>query len=252
MYYYIVDPQKISQSDFERVQNSLYSSLSDYRISGEVMRVTGLRTINQLVENAFAHGVKTLVAVGSDETLHDVINASGSREVTFGYIPLIETEIAEMLGIKSIDQAAKTIGARRITELDLGRVNNNFFLSKLSFGTDSAEFEVKFAIDGQFQASTKVVSGVISNNQAGDGVADISLLPKLGRWNAFKFRRQIQTGDFSGIPNSSLIHANRIEIAWPEGLPLRVGSRVIAKTPAVIEIVPKALRIIVGKDRKVL
>src|SRR5438045_2952826 len=98
MYYYIVDPQKISQREFERVQNQLYSSLSEYRVFGEVMRVTGLRTINQLVENAFAHQAKTIVAVGSDDTLHDVINAIKGREMMVGFVPISETEIGKILG----------------------------------------------------------------------------------------------------------------------------------------------------------
>src|SRR6185295_12208341 len=134
MYYYIVDPGKISQSEFERVQNQLYSSVSEFRVSGEVVRVTTLRTINQLVENAFSHNATTIVAVGGDDTLQSVINAVGRRDVTIGFVPITKSNVAEILGIKSIQQAAKTLGARRIEELDLGNVNGNLFLSKLSFG----------------------------------------------------------------------------------------------------------------------
>src|SRR6185295_8704064 len=100
MYYYIVDPQKISQRDFERVQNILYSSLSEFRISGEVMRVTGLRSITQLVENAFAHGAKTIVAVGADGTLTDVISAVRGREIVIGFIPIVESEAGKILGVQ--------------------------------------------------------------------------------------------------------------------------------------------------------
>src|ERR1041385_1974214 len=100
MHYYIVDPQKLTQKKFERVQNILYSSLSEYRISGEVVRITGLRSINQLVENAFGHSANTLVAVGSDETLLDVINAINGGEIVAGFIPLVESEMAKILGVE--------------------------------------------------------------------------------------------------------------------------------------------------------
>ena len=133
MYYYIVDPQKISQREFERVQNLLYSSVSEYRVSGEVVRVTGLRTINQLVETAFTHGTKTIVAVGSDDTLNDVINAVGNRDMVIGFVPITDSEAGNILGIKSIDQAARTLGSRRIAELDVARVNGNLFFSKLRY-----------------------------------------------------------------------------------------------------------------------
>ncbi len=272
MYYYIVDPQKISQREFERVQNLLYSSLSEYRVSGEVVRSTGLRTINQLVETAFSHDAKTIVAVGTDDTLHDVINAVKGREVTIGFVPIFDTEMSQALGIKNIPHAAKTIGARRLEEFDLGVVNQNYFLSKLMFGLGSQpkqgllsmfnfnlirslfrlpEFEVKFAVNGQYQASTKVVSGIITNNQTGDGAADIMLLPKFSKSKTFRYRNAILSGNYREIPEASIIHASRIEISSPSGLPLRVGSRIIARTPAVIEILPKALKIIVSRDRKV-
>ena len=132
MYYYIVDPAQISQREFERVQNQLYSSLSEFRISGETARVSGLRTMNQLVETAISRGAKTLVAVGSDDTLHDLINALKGREIVIGFIPLFDSELADILGIQNVAQAAKIIAGRRIENLDLATLANNYFLSKLS------------------------------------------------------------------------------------------------------------------------
>jgi diacylglycerol kinase family enzyme len=281
MYYYIVDPQKISQKEFERVQNILYSSLSEYKISGEVVRVTGLRTVGQLVENAFAHEAKTIVAVGNDDTLHETINAIGKREIAVGYIPMFESEIGNILGLQNIVQAVKTIASRRTQDLDMGVVDSpprpdndprlgNHFLSKISFGlTDQTgwgnlfnlpTFEVKFLVNDQYQASQKVVGGIIINsrhNRMGqknignptDGLLDVLLLPGLSRWNAIRFRSQILSGFYENIPQASLIHVQRIEISQPAGLPLRIGDQIIARTPAVISVSEKTLRIIVAKDR---
>jgi diacylglycerol kinase family enzyme len=254
-----------------------------------------LRTISQLVETAFQRGVKTLVAVGSEETLHDVINAVKGREVVIGFIPLVDCEIGEILGAKDIAQGAKTIGARRIAELDLGSAQNprrvmlqeieteegvvpiprvepgNFFLAKLSFGLGLNQnfdkrlsglnlkllqslfnlptFDVKFSVDGQYQASLKVVGGMIVNGLT-TGMLDVALLPQLSKWQTFKYRKEILSGRYELIPGSSLIHVKKIEILNPAGLPLRSGSRVIAKSPSIIEILPRAIKIIVGKDRK--
>src|SRR6185503_18052131 len=98
MYYYIVDTGKLNQREFERVQQQLYSSISEYHISGEIVRVTGIRTVKQLVETAFFHQAKTIVAVGLDETLNEIINVVGERETTVGFIPLRTTPLAEILG----------------------------------------------------------------------------------------------------------------------------------------------------------
>lgn len=279
MYYYIVDPQKISPREFERVQNNLYSSLSEYRISGETARVTGLRTIQQLVDGAFQRGVKTLIAAGTDETLHEVINAVKGREVTLGFIPLVPTELGEILGLQNVTQAAKHIGLRRITELDLVAVNNNFFLSKLAFGSASLKpsglfnfqglqqlwelpvFQINFSADnGKFQGTLSAVGGIIVNCRTNsgvsgmfnptDGVVDLITLPKLSKMKTIRHRRAIMAGEYEKIPGSSLVHVKQLEISMPSGLPLKSGEKVIARTPAKIEVLPKALKMIVGRERK--
>ncbi|MGE5392346.1 MAG: diacylglycerol/lipid kinase family protein [Candidatus Saccharibacteria bacterium] len=281
MYYYIIDPSKLSQKSFDRVQNELYSCLAEYRISGETSRVTSLRTIPQLTELAFSHGVKTLVAVGNDETLQEVISAVNGREVTIGYIPLFQTELAAILGLKSIDGACKTIAARRVEMLDTGVAGGVPFLSRLTFGLssdadfgflgmgllgklgDPPAFEVKFSADGKYHGSLQVIAGAILNTRdardgacRGEGIAnptdgmfDVLLLPTLTRYQIFQNRRHIQEGCFERVPGSSLLHLKRLEILSPEGLPLKSGNKAVTKTPAIVEVKPKTLKIIVGRDR---
>jgi len=65
-----------------------------------------------------------------------------------------------------------------------------------------------------------------------------------------KFRIDILKGNFEKIPGSSIIHVRQLQISAPEGLPLRVSNKIITRTPATIEVKPKALKIIVGKERK--
>lgn len=276
MHYYIVDPQNLNQRQFERVQNQLYSCLSEYRINGETSRVTSLRTVQQLVDHAFTREVKTLVAVGSDETLIDLINALKGREAVVGYIPFFETEASQILGIRDVESGCKIIAGRRIMQLDLGLVNQTAFLAKLSFGVHLPQtsgislrlisqlftlptFEVKFATR-EYHATLKVLGGQVVNSRGHackneslaspiDGILDVLLLPQLPRITIIKHKKHITSGCFDQIPGSSLIHLNRLEISSPEGLPLRIGNRVVAKTPATVEVIPKALKIIVGKDR---
>ncbi len=270
MYYYIVDPQQLSQKEFERVQNVLYSSLSEFRISGEVVRVTGVRTIAQLVENAFAHEAKTIVAVGGDDTLHETINAIGKRPIVVGFIPLGDSELGQIFGIGEISQAVKTIAFRRIQEIDLGVVNDNYyFISQISFGLnesrglsqmfDLPQLEINFSADEKFQASQTVAAGLIinsrisNNNQIGnptDGLLDILLLPKLSKWNTLLHRRDLISRFYENIPQSSIIHAKQITFLKPVGLPLKLETKVVGRAEANIKIAPKMLKMIVGRERK--
>ncbi len=259
MYYYIVDPSKLSQKEFERVQNVLYSSLSEYKIAGEIVRVTGMRTILQLVENAFAHETKTIVAVGNDETLHEVINAVNKREVTIGYIPIVNSEIGEIFGIKDLQSAIKTIAFRRIQDIDLGVVNGQFFLSKISFGSAETPISIKISADEQFSATQTVISGLIVNSRENvkptkignptDGLLDVLLLSELSRWNKFFKKQVIAQGLYEELPGTSILHFKQVRIHEPSGVPIMLNTRIITRTPATITIVPKALRMIVGKAR---
>jgi diacylglycerol kinase family enzyme len=276
MYYYIIDPQNLSQRQFERVQSQLYSCLSESHINGETFRVTSLRSVNQLVESSLERGAKTIIAVGSDETMHDVINSARGHDITLGYIPLVKSEVADILGIADIESAARIIANRRIAILDLGLVNGFAFLTKISFGLAEAKtgwaslaairdlfatpsFELKFSSTGSFSAASKVIGGTIVNGTHSehssnitnptDGLLDVILLPSLSKYQIVKHRKDILEGSYEKVPGSSLVHSEKIEILSPEGLPLRVGNRVVAKTPATIEVVSKALRMIVGKAR---
>lgn len=279
MYYYIVDTSKLTQKQFDRVQSDLYSSISDYHINGEIVRTTGIRTIKQLVETAFFHQAKTIVAVGTDETLNNVINLVGDRPMIIGYIPLVVTELSEAFGIGNIPQACKALGLRRVEEIDLGVVNGINFLSKLSFGLDleekkgfdfaglgfvrqlinQATFKVSFNAD-RYHADSEVLGGLIincQNHKCGeglgkptDGVLDVVLIPQLSRSQLFSHRRDILDGCFEKVPGASIMHLESLEITNPSGLPLKIGQDEITTTPARVEIRPKALKMIVGRDRK--
>ncbi len=58
MYYYILDPQNIADKTFEERQIALQGYLAEFKINGEIGRVTSLRSIQSLVETASERGVK--------------------------------------------------------------------------------------------------------------------------------------------------------------------------------------------------
>lgn len=280
MYYYIIDPQKTSQKNFERVQNQLYSCVSELRISGEMTRVTTLRSISQLVESAISRGATTIVGVGHDSTIQDIVNAVGEKDVAIGYVPVEDSELAQILGIPDVESACRNLAHRRVEVLDLGMIQGGYFFTKVSLGTslealqakslfDFSKFSetanlkpvpVKMEVDGQFSAQFEVAIGAIFNSRAArqetgsvanptDGVLDVLLLPGLKTFDAWKYRSELATGMLEKIPGCAVVHGKRITISAPEGLPFFVGDRTIAKAPAVVEAIPAKIKMIVGKDR---
>ncbi|MBX4187552.1 MAG: hypothetical protein KW793_00230 [Candidatus Doudnabacteria bacterium] len=280
MYYYIIDPQKINQKHFERVQNQLYSSVSELKISGEMTRVTGIRTIRQLVETAVMRGATTLVAVGHDSTVQEIINEVQDKEMAIGYVPVQDSEISKVLGITDVVSACQALAHRRVEQLDLGTVQNSFFFTKLGIGSnidslqgnsifDFAKFSaaanvkpvpIKMEIDGQFSVEFEVAIGAIFNSRAvkpqgskiadpTDGLLDILLLPRISSFDAWKYRNEIAEGCLERIPGRAIMHGKNISIISPEGLPFYVGDRTIAKAPVTVSLAQKQVRMIIGKDR---
>jgi diacylglycerol kinase family enzyme len=279
MYHYIIDPQKIDQRSFERVQNQLYSCLSQLRISGEITRVTTLRSVAQLVESAISRGATTVVAVGHDSTVQEIVNAVGERDVTIGYVPLRDSELSRILGLTDVVNSCHSLAHRRVESLDLGQIQSNYFLTKVGLGVkldalqpssvfDFSKFNqasslsavpIKMEIDGQFSAEFEVVIGAIFNSRAArgegkvanptDGLLDVLLLPRLTSMNAWRYRNELGSGCLEKIPGCAVMHGKRITVSAPDGLPFYVGDKTLAKAPAIVEALPKRIRMIIGKDR---
>ena len=68
MYYYIYDSylaEKKYESTIARIENRL----TDLGINGKINRLSFLKNIHQIIGEEVKRGVKTVVVVGSDETL---------------------------------------------------------------------------------------------------------------------------------------------------------------------------------------
>jgi diacylglycerol kinase family enzyme len=280
MYHYIIDPQKTSQKVFERVQNQLYSSVSELRISGEMVRVTSLRSMGQLVDEAINRGATTIVGVGHDSTIQEIINAVQERDVAIGYVPIENSELSRILGISDVRDACQNLAHRRVEILDLGVIQGGYFFTKVSMGAnlnslqpksmfDFSRFSeagslkpvpVKMEIDNQFSVQFEVAVGAIFNSRAAeeqgntladptDGVLDILLLPGLKSFDAWRYRNELSSGMLEKIPGCAVMHGKKIAISSPEGLPFYLGDRTIAKAPTTIEVLSGKIKMIVGRDR---
>jgi diacylglycerol kinase family enzyme len=280
MYFYIIDPQKINQKHFERVQNQLYSCVSELRISGEFSRVTALRSINQLVDTAFLREATTIVAVGFDSTVQDVINALGDKEMAIGYVPLQPSELSDILGITDVESACKNLAQRRVESLNLGEINGQYFFTNIGIGLnletikpnsifDFTKFSqaanlqpkpINLEVDGLYKASFEVTVGAIINSRAvrgkGSGIADptddlldVLLLPKISSMDAWKYRNELAAAKLENIPGTAVMHGRKILITSTSDLPLYSGAKILAKAPATVEISQRKVKMIVGKDR---
>ncbi len=279
MHYYILDPHKLTLPKFERMQVELQGMLTEFKISGEVGRITALRSMSDLVETANQRGTKTLVACGSDDTFIRMLAELRGKDFALGFIPFEENSfIAKILGIDSIYSAVKTIAARRIEKIDLGVVTpHTYFLSYLEFGTIKEQVQdlgifsalrpikqtlskIAIRIDDSYIIETECLGGLVVNTRPTsgksaaianptDGYLDVLILEKLQRSDILRYKNAILTGHLEQVPHTTAIKCRKVEFLEPRGLPIVLSERTITKAPATVQIIPQRLRVIVGRKR---
>lgn len=278
MYYYILDPHKLSLEKFEKAQIALQGLLAEFNVSGEMARVTTLRTIGELVDTASQRGVKTLIACGTDDTFNLMLANLKGRDFTIGFVPFDDDSyLAKILGLDSMHTAVKTIAGRRIEKIDLATVGPNYFISYLEFGLTGQQVKnanwwnsfkmlsnpgakLKIRIDNSYNIEIDCLGGMVVNSRSTsskdeklanptDGFLDVLILEKLKRTDILKYKNSITSGLLEQVPSTTVIKCRRVDFLEPKGYNLSISGKVMAKFPASVEIIPQRLRMIVGKNR---
>lgn len=278
MYFYILDGQNIPEAQFERASVTLQGLLAEFKISGEMARVTSIRGIAELVETASERGVKTLIACGTDDTFNFMCAYLKGRDFALGFIPMNDDSyLSKILGLDSLLTAVKTVAARRIERMDLAALGDNYFVSQAEFGMASSkakstgffsslrsmsavEYNLKIRVDNSYTMDITCLGGTVTNSRATsssnstianptDGLLDLMILEKMNKIDVMKYKPDIANGVLENIPGTSVIKCKQVEFLEPRGFPLTIAGRTFAKVPAVISIFPRQLRMIVGKNR---
>lgn len=252
MYLYLYD-SFLNDKKYGSILAKVETRLTDLGVGGKIYRLSPLRNIKEVIADEVRNGVKTIVAVGNDATLTDVINYVTPYTCTVGMIPIgPNNQLAAQLGIPEGEGACAVLAARIVKRLDLGKINTTYFLS----GVHVTEGRVTIECEQQYW---------VTPQEARQSVAIYNFCPQLAGVGGFDCNpedgileiviRPIMNGIFKSFKkesNSSVIPFRQLLIKGQGSTSASVttdGNRVL-KTPVTIEIVPKKLRLIVGKERK--
>lgn len=260
MYLYIYDTFLNNNPRYAVVLEKIQQRLLDLGINGRVEKLSVLKSLQELVKGGKRAGAKTIVAIGGDKLLTQLLHITPNfPDITVGYIPIEEKSIlAQIFGIPQAEKACDILSSRIIKIIDAAKVNGKYFFASL----ESPEHAFSISCDDQFRLSfqpdTKkvvianlgsILTGTANPSQSlrdpHDGFLEIltesSKNQGLGNW----FRRSGKSSS-----SESVIHGKKLKvesgsspIAW-----LADGQEVI-KTPFQVEIMPQQLKIIVGKER---
>jgi YegS/Rv2252/BmrU family lipid kinase len=144
MYYYIINPAA-GGGKINKIQEKLKERLKSLGIAGEFEKSTGPTDIPKLTRIAIDRGFKTIVAVGGDGTINEMINAvDNSMNVAIGIIPMGSTnELANLLGIHDWQSACTILAGRKVEKVDLGKVGDKFFVTSANLGLDNILFDLQ-------------------------------------------------------------------------------------------------------------
>ncbi len=254
MYCYVCDTF-LQQPRYASQLNRIEVRLAELGLSGKTERLTILKNIKEIVDSAIKRGVDTIVAIGNDQTISKIVNLVAGSKTTLGVIPIGEPQaVAGLLGIPSGEAACEILSKRIVHRLDLGRVNNRYFLRTLEVSGATAILES----EAGYQISTNDPSGRISIANFGPrsvlesqaGLAD----PSDGRLEAVvvsseprRWARLIRSKRI----RPSIFPVKKVRVTCPTAsLSLVIDGEAVVKTPATVEVAPGQLKVIVGRNRK--
>lgn len=248
----------LGEKKHERILNRIETRITDLGLNGKIVRLGMLKNIDEAVVRELKQGAKTLIAVGDNSTLNQIINAQmtlNSSELPFGYVPIGmipvgsgNNSLARSLGLTAEEEACDFLAARRVEMLDLGNANNLYFLGYAEIENQNTVLE----IDRNYSLE------IMSHGK----IRILNLPPLDGSSRGFKPNPQDRHLEISieaitkkllplrGRTVEQSIFSFRHLLIMNKTKPLSIdGSREIA-LPAEIKIAPHQLPFIVGKNRE--
>ncbi len=234
---------------FEKMTSAIENRLTDLGIGGRIHRLSQFKNLEEIIEEDVRRGVTTVVIVGDDKMVEAAIGAAADLNVVLGIIPMGggEDRLAELLGIPEGAAACDVLSQRILETLDVGKINGKMFFSKLSiFGQ-----KMPLVCDRQYEIYSPGGDIVIYNlnldpkdkDAAGinpkDGRLEVLVKPKAG----FGFLKK------NGAP--SLLFAKELRMKSDAPFSVFVDGRKNFYKDIDVEIVPKGLKVVVGKNRQI-
>lgn len=170
MYYYIVNPNA-GNGTFADIQHKLKSTLRELDIDGEFAKTLEKKDARKITRSALKRDIKTLVVIGGDKTVNEVIaavNESGNRSVSIGIIPTgTQNTLANFLGVHDWQHACRVLATRRLQSFNLVHINDHNFIHSCSITPKDHESTSPMLteIDGVYKIRGEVALTTITNQK---------------------------------------------------------------------------------------
>lgn len=248
MYFYLYDAF-LRDRKYERALAKIESRLLTLGLNGKSEKLTLLKSMRDLVDSAKKRGADTIVAIGDDQTMSKIIGLLADDDVTLGCIPLGQhLRLAEYLGIPEGVGACDVLSSRIVEHLDLGKANDSYFLSFLDL--DPSKELLIDCEKGQYHIEPQGEAHHVSVHNFGgmgidprDGKLELVVQQADGKEDRGFGKKKRAKPTILSLSTMKIKSFGRSVAAHADG-------QTVIKTPMTVQVVPKKLRIIVGKNRK--
>lgn len=249
MYYYLFD-SPLADSKYNSIVNRIEFRIIELGINGRMDRLTILKNMRELIDSAIKRGAETIVVVGDDTAVARAVSIVARYNVTLGIVPVGSHQlIARALGIPEGEAACDVLSKRIVRTIDLGKVNDQYFLFSLNIPAQDVTIEC----DGHYRVSLLggprpfTICNFSPAHRGGgagspeDGVLEAIIEEQPTGWGMFR----------KPAARASVFPLKRAKVFSPHAsIPLTLDGQTIVKTPATVEVSPRKLRVIVGKERQ--
>ncbi len=253
MYVYLYD-NFIRHKKFAATVKAMEINLTDYGIAGKIIRLNNYTDAKPIIEDEIKRGATTVVMVGNDHTFGQVLSRSATCETVFGFLPIGPgNSIAEVLGIPVGVEACTVLSRRRKVRLDVGWINNRYFVAQLH--VLPAPLEVLY--DERFRVTANdLMEMVVCNLQPfywkqhkGDAETQV-VHPQDGKLEAFL--RPLTKKRWWGYTyeSPSIFPFEEMEIRSAEPFTIEADGRRTKEIKVKIKLAHNKIEMIVGKYRK--
>jgi hypothetical protein len=242
MYYYVYD-EFVQDRKYEKELFQIENRLTDLGISGKIGRLALFKDPCELIKDEIRRGINTVILVGNDSTVDKVARIMSDVKVTFGLLPLDEQNniFGKILGMPCGLPACDVISARIIRELDVGRINDRNFLSRILIPETNVAIrcESDFSISPSNKGDIEIRNwGTIDNKEQLLGNPEDGLFDLVVHAQIDKKRKE-----------STTLQIKNLDIRTKEQIPIFVDGERINGNSFKIKMAPRGSKWIVGKER---
>ncbi len=243
MHIYIYDSW-LSQKKYLSQVHDIEAKITDLGLSGRVCRLGQLRSLSDVVRGELRRMPKTIVAIGDDNLVSQIISLMAGSGVALGIVPIGESnKIADSLGV-NIENACNVLAARRIIQIDLGLVDNRAFVRR----AELISKKLKLQIDGNYtitanDGKVEAVNFLLDRHSL---EADSSQLPS---GSLYLMITKDKSGFLKKEVEQSLIPFRELNVQTDEA-EARLDNLTTIRHPKRISLMPNGLEVIVGRERQ--